>query len=200
MRSLLLLTPALLASSLGCRAHLVLDELPAPSAPLVQRAAAYERVKPSPLVAGDPLLPSLLSANGGVVLANGVIVDDPMALAPLVPADGPTMRHARAARDLERATNWVGAAGVGIGVLGIAGELVGGSMLLGAAGPGGTPTGPAAEVGVAVTIGSAVVGVGALLASIAPVVYLGVQAVDERAAAFSTYEPDLRARLALVEP
>ena len=170
----------------GCLAHHpLLDELPPSGAPLIERAEAYERVKPSPLVGPNPALP-------GVTLASGVLINDPMELAPLVAEDSNTMQHAKAARDLGELSGWIGAAGITVGLLGITGEIVGGVLAYSTGDPIGT------DAGLTIAVSSAIVGITGLLAASAPFIYFGFAAADEREVAFATYDSDLRARLALV--
>lgn len=183
----------------GCRAHVVIDELPPPTAPLLERAEAYEEVKPSELGGPGAVVTQWGPiANQTMLLANGGLIFEAIELSPAVDVDSKTMLHARKADELSTTGQWLFGSGVAIGVLGIAGELVGGAMVL-ASPPGpNAPIDPIANAGFVVAIGSALVGVAGLLALGVPSIFVTQFAQEEKAAAFLAYEPDLRARLALV--
>ena len=184
----------------GCRAHVVIDELPPPTAPLLERAEAYEQVRPSPYGAPGAVLTQWGAVPGqSLLLANGGLIFDPMELAPAVDSSSTTMVHARKTEELETRSRWLYGAALGAAALGIAGELAGGAVLFASKPPdGGPPTGPVADVGFTMAIGSAIAGVVGLLAFGVPSAFVAWDAQAERAQAFLAYDADLRARLALV--
>lgn len=196
-------TLALLAVTLSCGAHVEPQlrdvEMPSRAAPLHERVATYERLRPS----------ALGKAPAGMLLASGDIIHDPRELAPLVGEHAATVRHGHAMQERAELATWFGGAAIAAATLGIGGEIAGGIMLITAQQrfddlPRDTganlplpPEPPLNDAALAVTIGSAVAGLGGMIALMIPAVVLQTEVVAEQQAAFSAYEPDLRKRLAL---
>lgn len=147
---------------------------PAPAAPVAERAAAYERLRPRAVA--DPL-----------VLADGTTVRYAEDVLPVVAPDGAAAAHARRAARARR--GWrrsiyaaIGVAAAGM-VLVVAGAENRGTSDL-------PERGPTFGPGVALFIaGGAVAGVGTW--------YFGAREREARRAAFAAYDEGLRARLAL---
>lgn len=196
--------PAALAAGLvslcllnACRAHVAVDEPPAPTAPLEERAAAYDKLRPSLVRTAAPNGWPGATEPRLLVLNDGTVVRDPLDLAPAVKPGSATLLYGQEARDLENTSRIFNGVAVGVATVGLLGELgalVATSALID------TDPGQISEAESWVLTAGVVSGATALvgLLGILPTSLLQLAADDARAIAFQTYDKDLRARLALV--
>jgi hypothetical protein len=190
-----------ITTSAGCAAHASLGVIPDGSAPLDDRAEAYERLRPqTPLNTSPPYAANPYSgAYGKLALNDGTVISYPTDLAAAVPSGSATMEHARRAEDLEQWNTIIAAVGGTLATFGLAGEMT--ALVLtaplasdpNAPAPIDTPEGSALMTGALVSAGVGVVGA----LSFIPVMIISMQAFDERHSAFAAYDADLKRRLAL---
>lgn len=181
----------------SCRAHVAVDEPPPPTAPLDERAAAYERLRPNLVRTTTPNGWPGATEPRLLVLNDGSVVRDPLDLAPAVKPGSATLLYAQEARDLESTARILSGVSVGVASLGLLGEL--GALVATSALVDRDP-GQISEaeswVLTAGVISAATALVG--LVGVVPTSLIQLAADDARAIAFQTYDKDLRARLALV--
>ncbi len=194
-----LATSSLVASA--CAAQRPTLRVPAPTAPAAERLAAFQELRPANIVTGvyreritdegnarfGTALPSGRSTDRTETftvlrLKNGLIINDPGVLVTAVEESSDTAAAIKAfdaARSREADLTWVS-----LGVLGA--SVIAGVIAL--------ESDEADLGGVILTVGS-LGAIGVFIASLGA----SSDASDARAAAFETYEEDLRARLGVVE-
>jgi hypothetical protein len=192
MNRLLPLSLAVSVLSSACVAHVTLPQLPSPSAPLEERKKALTELQP---VFGPqnpaPFAPAYGAPQqlGFLILNDGLRIEDPMDLAPILDPVSPTVRYAQAASDeSSKAQGWLGGSMAAM-VVGLGCEVVGLMQLTT------SPTG-GGDAGTALLIGSGGLLVASLVSLAVGLVY-GMQSSADRLSAFVTYPRDLRKRLAL---
>jgi hypothetical protein len=181
---------AALSFGSGCAAHVNLGRVPDASAALEERADAYDRLRPR--VAAQTRM-ATWGAHQDLVLNGGVVVEDPTDLSHVVAPGTATNVHADRADQDEMLSNAMFGAGA---VLAVVAASAGAAELIALAAPP-PPNSIAARAMPGVGYAGLVSGVAAGFAMI-PAGFAAVAASQERTIAFTSYDADLRARLALV--
>lgn len=108
----------------GCSAHVAL-RASKPNAPLKQRLAEYEEIKPATQVSKPYLYVMTAVERHFLLLADGRRVYHPEDLLTVVPPDSTTTRYVQRVQRLRRIQRWVGLASMAVTIAGATMAIVG---------------------------------------------------------------------------